>query len=200
MPGYPPPTDPWGRPIPFPDGPEGYNAYGGYVPYGGHTGYGGYGPPPHQQYPIKQERQPSMQPPPHGPYHPRHAMTPALSIEDTEYRGGRSSNNRSRRTHDMSSAAMGPPGMPGYPNMGSYEQRGPRPRIKRESPPPPAGDEQHGAIEEDFDGGPENDAYAQDEPDDDDDSAAIDAEVEAAELELRLARLRARQAAMKKSK
>ncbi|KAJ4377963.1 hypothetical protein N0V83_000793 [Neocucurbitaria cava] len=212
MPGYPPMTDPWGRPIHFPGGgPEGYNAYGGYVPYGGHTGYGGYGPPPHQQYPIKQERQSAIPPPPHGPYQSRHAMTPALSIEDSDYRGGgRSGNNRSRRTRDGGyeqnipmPPPMGPPGMPGYPNMGSYEQRGPRPRIKRESPPSAAGDEHGGVVEEDFDGGPENDAYTQDEADDDDDdddSAAIDAEVEAAELELRLARLRARQAAMKKSK
>ncbi|CAO2647677.1 Nn.00g085990.m01.CDS01 [Neocucurbitaria sp. VM-36] len=192
MPGYGLQMDPWGRSMPFPGRPDGYNSYGGY------GGYGGYGPP---QYAVKQEPHSSILPPPHGMYPPRHSMRPAPNTDDSEHRG-RPGNNRSRhsplrknkRTYDgyeeNLSLAMGHPDMQGHPDSC---QGGPRPKIKRESPSL----DERAANLEDFDN-PTNDCCSQDEPKDD--SAAIDAEVEAAELELKIARLRAKQAAIKKSK
>jgi hypothetical protein len=193
MPGYDPLVDPWGRPIPAYGGPNGYNnGYGGYG--GGFGGYGGYAPPQLSRE-ARQGTQPSHGMSPYPP--PHHAMTPAISMPNSVYgahgnipnnshKRGRVSpfgaNERARDAYDQS---------PGY-EMQGYPQpnQGGRTKIKRESPA-----EDRRDFGEDFDN-PDNDLGV--ENDDEDTKAAVDADIEAMELELKLAKMKA--ARLKKKK
>jgi hypothetical protein len=198
MPGYGPPIDPWGRPMPGYGGRDTYNnGYGGYGGgYGpGFGGYGGYGfPPPGLAPPYGENaRRGSQQPHARGmpPYpSPHHGMTPAPSIPGSEYSAY--SNNPEQRGHKRGRAS--PVGQnkrarDGYGQLPGYGMHGlPNPyhgahtKIKLESP-----FDEHHSLDDDFDG-PSNDIGAQDGDLDDNDAA--DAEVEAMEIELKLAKLK----------
>jgi hypothetical protein len=123
-----------------------------------------------------------------------HTMTPAPSMPDSEYsaygnnpnKQGRmfpyNTNKRARGAHDSS------PGyeMQGYP----HPYQGGRTKIKRESPA-----EERCDLAKDFDN-PDNDLGVQD--DDEDKKAAVDADIEAMELELKLAKMKAARLRKKK--
>jgi hypothetical protein len=196
MPGYGPPVDPWGRPMPGYGGRDAYNnGYGGDGGgYGaGFGGYGGYGfPPPGLAPPYGRDaRQESQQlhargMPPYPP--PYHAMTPAPSIPESNY-----SNNpeqHSRKRGRASPVGQNKRARDGYAHHSGYEMqcypdpyRGARTKIKLESP----ADERH-ISDDDFDG-PSNDIGAS--GDEVDAETTADAEVEAMEIELKLAKLKA---------
>jgi hypothetical protein len=186
VPGYGPPMNPWGVPMPGYGGAGAFNnSFGGYGGYGGYAGYGGYDPPQHGQN-LRQGTQPLL---PHGmPMYPSpHAMTPAPSLPDSEYSAHCGNpNKRGRTSPPMRSAgsqhAFGPPSgfdMQGYPDP----YNGGRNTIKLESP-----EDEHRSLSNDIER-TMNDAGA---PDDHlDNGDALDAEVEAMELELKLAKLKA---------
>jgi hypothetical protein len=199
MPGYGPPVDPWGRPIPSYGGRDAYNnRYGGYGGGygGGFGGYGGYGFPPSGSAPPygRDTRRGSQQPhaqgmPPYIP--PHHAMTPAPSIPESQFsaysnnpeqrgqkRGRASPAGQNKRARDGSDEFHSY-NMPGF--LSPYH--GTRTKIKLESPV-----NEHHSLDDDFNG-PNNDIDAPDEDLDDNDVA--DAEVEAMEIELKLAKLKA---------
>ncbi|KAF2825266.1 hypothetical protein CC86DRAFT_41067 [Ophiobolus disseminans] len=193
MPGYIPQFDHWGRPVPMPmamanfgrgPGPGGYP--GGYNGYGGgHGGNGGYGLglPPHGGDDRQGSQQPLARGMPQYP-HPHHAMTPAPSIPDSDYSAH---GNNLQRSHDS-------PFMQGYPN--SYQDR--RPKIKRESPPV---DERPMPVQDMV--APPNDLADQDNEDDDeddgDDHTNLEAQLEAAKIRLRIAKIKAKMGRRKKS-
>jgi hypothetical protein len=191
VPGYGPPVDPWGRSMTsYRGGPDTFAGYGGYAPY---TGYFGYGPPP--QYAGREDRHGSRHHPhPSSVYPPTHPMTPAPSMPESE-QYGRGPSPFHRPKHSRYPYEQTPPRGRAPPDHQTQSrqpmiQDDARPKIKRESP---GFDERIMSIE-DFDD-PMHDPGAQEEVTND-----IDAEVEAAELELKLARLRAKQAALKKAK
>jgi hypothetical protein len=178
MSGYGPPMDAWGRPMPAYGGPDGYNnGYGGYGSgFGGSTGYA----PPQFSRDARQGTQP---PRTHGMQSylpPHHAMTPAPNMPGSDY--GIHSNNPNKRGRDSPSSANKrardaydqPPGFDTQGYAQPYD--GGRTKIKRESPA------------EDFDN-PDNDLGEQE--DDEDNKAAVDADIEAMELELKLAKMKA---------
>jgi hypothetical protein len=181
MSGYSRPIDPWGRPMPGYGGQDAYNNNGYGVYGGGFGGYGSYSAPPHGRD-ARQGTQPPQYPLPY------HSMTPAPSMLDSKY--GTYGNNPNKRSHfspfgthkrlrdgcDQSSGFE----MQGHP----HSHNGGRVHIKRESPV----DERRSFADDVFDG-PSNDIGAPD--DGDDDKAAVDAEVEAMELELKLAKMKA---------
>ncbi|KAI8931562.1 hypothetical protein NX059_011217 [Plenodomus lindquistii] len=150
--------------------------YGGYSGFHGYPGFPGYGGP---QFPSRGGRQGSQHPNPYGMYPPPHHMTP---MPGNPYQqppfGGNQMGPGSYQTDGSVSVPGG--------RQGSM-----RPKIKRESPgfdePILSVDEINGpqqsmgggAIEEEED---------------------IDEELETAELELKLAKLRAKKAAQKKGR
>lgn len=186
-----PPIYPWGHMMHLPGGPNVYNNYSSYGGYGAYGGYPGYGL---SQYPGRNSRQGSQQPPPHGMFL-RHPMSPAPSNPDPDRTNRRPSPfDKKDLAHDGYEQTRvfgtGHPDLPiqGYPN--AY-QSSLRPNIKRESPT----QDEHVMSIEDLDGLANNLGEL-----DDDNSEDVDAELEAAELELKLARLRAKKAAKKRSK
>lgn len=185
MPGYGPPMDAWGRPLPAYRGPDAFNnGYGGYG--GGFGGYGGYGPPPLG----RDARQGALPSRSHGMRQypsPHHAMIPAPNMPDLDY--GANGNNPNKRGHFSPFGANkrardSYDQSPGYEMQGySQAYHGGRTKIKRESPA-----EERRDLAEDFDS-PNNDLGAQD--DDENHKAAVDADIEAMELELKLAKMKA---------
>lgn len=179
---YGPPLDPWGRPMPY-YGREGYD-YGGY----GMSGYGNYGPPSDND-----GRYPSQ--PPAGyvnspGYPPRHAMTPAPSQPDTDRKrthGSPIGSNKRMRGYAPSPFPMGRPYPYGYPS--SFHNAAPE--VKQESSDFDVCNERGMSVE----GG----AAPTTELGESSSAAALEAELRATELELKVARLRAKQAALQQS-
>lgn len=188
--GYNGPIDPWGRPI-SPYGGSGY-----YPRYGGHYGYSNHGNLSGPQYPARTGRRTSQQSPPIGMHSPHYSMMPAPGMPGTEYGGhlasplGRNKHSCENYGYSMSSGTsrMGPEIL-GYPVSPPTTQR---PKIKRESP---ALDDHIMSVED-----LESPTIDLCSPREDEEEADIDAELEAAQLELKIARLRAKKAAQKKSK
>lgn len=183
---YGPPLDPWGRPLSYGGGPEGYGGHGGYGMYGG---YGGYGPPPDGD-----GRYPS-QPPGYndlGQYPPRHAMTPTPSQPDCDRIDRKraqespfSSNKRTRGGNEQSAFQMGRPQPHGYPPSFHAAQT----EVKQESPEfEIRGDGREISVEESV--------APTTELGEDSNAAALEAELRATELELKVARLQAKRAAL----
>lgn len=179
---YGPPLDPWGRPMPY-GGAEGYG-YGG---YGMHARYGGYAPPL-----DRNGRYPSQPPPGYNdmPYPPRHAMTPAPSQPDTERTERKRThdspfgvgNKRMRGGYEQSPFYMGRPHGPGY-------FHGPQADVKQESPEfEIRGERRDMSVEEG--------AAPTTELGEDSSASALEAELRATELELKVARLQAKRAAL----
>lgn len=182
---YGAPLDPWGRPMPY-GGPEGYG-YGG---YGMHGSYGCYGPPP-----DRDGHYPSQPPPGYANsmgYPPRHAMTPAPSQPDTNRTDRRrtqdsplGSNKRMRGSHEQSPFQMSRPHPYGYPPGFHNAQAD----VKQESPDFEIhGGERSMSVE----GG----VAPTTEHCEDSGAAALEAELRATELELKVARLQAKRAAL----
>ncbi|KAJ8114591.1 hypothetical protein OPT61_g3566 [Boeremia exigua] len=183
---YGPSMDFWGRSTPFgggPDGFSGYSGYGGYGMYGG--GYGSHVPP------DRSGRQPSQPPRYYGmsPY-----AYPARAQPDTN-RIGRAPSQRpasddtkhSRSDLEQPPFPVSPPGFQphGYAQHYPGGQHGFNPEsVDREI---------HGeAREASVDDG----EVLTDHMGDDSNAAALEAELRATELELKVARLQARRAAM----
>ncbi|XPS73185.1 hypothetical protein M3J09_005336 [Ascochyta lentis] len=181
---YGPPVDPWGRPMPY----DGYGGYGGYGMYGG---YGGYGPPEtHGRHPSQLSGFPGM-----GQYPPsRHAMTPAPSQPDTEHADRRriqgspfGDNRRMQGRIEQSPYTMGRPGF--QPHGYSQNVQVSQPEVKQES----TEFETRGGRRE---MSTDEIEYPIEEFGEDGNAAAVEAELRATELELKVARLQARRAAM----
>jgi hypothetical protein len=181
--GYGPPLDPWGRPMLYGGGPDGY---GGYGMYGGYAGY--------TPLPDKDGRHPSQPPGFYGMGQyptPHHAMTPAPSHSDSDrikHRRAQGSpfggNKRMHESFEHSLSSMIHPGFHSY----GYPQDS-QPSLKCESPE----SDLHGngrAISVDKVDGSTKDLG------EDSNAAAVEAELRATELELKVARLQAKRAAM----
>jgi hypothetical protein len=173
-----PPTDPWGRQLMMPPQSGGYSGYGDYG--GGHEGYNAY--VPYDQFQFRNHgRQPTHQPGSQPHQRGKYLRSPqSLTDFCTDSATGMY-------------APRQPPMMTSSPSTPGPQHHGrDLPKIKRESP----------AVEEeranDFGslefishwGAVTNDAVIAGEEED------IDAEVAAAEAELKLARLRAKRARM----
>ena len=185
---YPPPVDPWGRPLPY-GGQDGHGGYGGYAMYGGYRGYGA--PPDNDGRYLSQP--PSF----NGmdQYPPRHAMTPGPSQPDadrTERRRAQDSPFASNRP--MQGGRGQPPfhlSRPGVPPFG-YPQnfQAAQAEVKQESPESEMRSDGRDASVQEVDE-PVNNDFGEGGND-----AALEAELRATELELKVARLQARRAAL----
>jgi hypothetical protein len=186
VPGYGPQRNLWGHPMSGYGPQHGYGHHrGGYGPYGS---YPGYAAPPGPQFGSKDACQGSQQTPQHAMRHfnpQMHPMTPSPSGHESEYGGKR---HGFTPYHDH----------PGFEMQGAIQIQGGRAaKIKRESP---VFEERRlglGAIELD---GPTNDLGPQDDDDDDDndgEKALLEAEVEAMDLELKIAQKKIRLAQLK---
>jgi hypothetical protein len=184
---YGPPPDPWGRPMSYGGSPGSYSRYGGYGMYGG---YGGYGSPPDGD-----GRYPSQ---PHPGYNgmgyppPGHAITPAPSQPDTDRLDRQrtqdspfGNNKRTRGGYEQSPFHMGRPHLQGYPPNFHAAQT----EVKQESPEFEIRSERREMSVEEG-------AAPTTELGEDSNAAALEAELRATELELKVARLRAKRAAL----
>ncbi|KAF3042671.1 hypothetical protein E8E12_006515 [Didymella heteroderae] len=182
---YGPPLDPWGRPMVYGGRPEGY----GYSGYGVHGGYGGYGPRPDSDGrcgPQLPPRYNGMGDP------PRRLMTPAPSQPDTDRTNRKhaqdspfGSNKRMRGSYEQSPFHVGRPQSHGYPSNFAIAQV----EFKQESPDfEIRGDGREMSVEEG--------AAPTTELGENNDAAALEAELRATELELKVARLQAKRAAL----
>ena len=186
---YGPPLDPWGRPIPYGGGPDGYGGYSGYGMYGG---YGGHGAP------SDNDGRSTSQPPAFngmGQYLlPRQAMTPAPSQPDsdgTDRRRAQGSppggNKRIQGGYEQSTFSNGRPGFPphSYPqNFQTGHTESKQESLELEM----RGDGREMSVDEAD--GPANDLG------ENTNAAALEAELRATELELKVARLQAKRAAL----
>ncbi|KAF2029832.1 hypothetical protein EK21DRAFT_100901 [Setomelanomma holmii] len=184
IPGYGAPLDPWGRPIPgYPGGLSGYNAYGGYG--GAYPGYSGYGHPGNVRQGSQQHSPRVM---PAYPLPPPSAVLPSmmLALGNPIKRGPLSPPDVRKRVR---TGYEQPPGFDMYGWPQPYQ--GGRPvKVKRESPPIDGSDDGLSDFE-----GPTND-FDVEEDGGEDNEAEVDAEIEAMELRLKLAQMKARKAAL----
>ncbi|KAJ4322347.1 hypothetical protein N0V94_002456 [Neodidymelliopsis sp. IMI 364377] len=173
---YGPPMDRWGRSMHYGFGPDSYG-YGGYGMYSGHAEYG----PP-------QDSDGSYPSPPSYRNLSQHAATPRPNQSDVDHKNTRDSSlmgdTALHRAFERSPFSMSRPGFPsrGYPEEFQNDPS----KVKRESPE--AGDGRALSVDE-FDK-PENNIG------DNISAAALEAELRATELELKVARLQAKRAAM----
>ncbi|KAH6629073.1 hypothetical protein C7974DRAFT_412898 [Boeremia exigua] len=195
---YGAPMDPWGRPMPY-GGPEAYGGYGGYGMYGSYGSYA-HGPPPSSDSrpPSQPGGYPSM---PRYPRHGSHAPNPPRSPYDTDPRSPTlppADTKRPRTDYDYDVAPHTPrPGFhtyyppphaqwprdpaQGYPQplLQNCQGQDASFAVKQEpsrTPTPNADAAAHGVGEDSC-------------------AAALEAELRATELELKVARLQARREA-----
>ncbi|KAH9876524.1 hypothetical protein J1614_003655 [Plenodomus biglobosus] len=180
MPGYGGPAmSPWGIPMPPP-----YGGFGGFPGYRGFPGYG-QAPYPGAQYPGRGSRQGSQRPGGHGMYPPPpHPMSP---MPGNPYQQPSPFGNNFMGHGDYGTS--GPDHRSQTPSV--TRQGSMHPKIKRESP---GFDDVVTSVGE-FNDPQDSTGVAMNDGDED-----VDAELEAAELELKLARLRAKKAAQKKAR
>jgi hypothetical protein len=173
--------DRWGRPMHYSFGPDSYG-YGGYGMYGGHAEYGS----PHgndRSYPSQPSYRDMSQCAPS-----RYAATPRPNQSEVDQKNARDSplirDTALHRGFERSPFSIGRPGFPsrGYPEESQNDPF----KVKRESPE--AGDGR--ALSVDEMDKPENDIGENIS------AAALEAELRATELELKVARLQAKRAAM----
>jgi hypothetical protein len=204
---YSPLLDSWGRPIPY-GGPDGYG-HGGYSM---HSGYAGYGPPFDSD-----GRYPSQPPPGYSNMgHPfRHSMTPAPGQPDADRKRIQGSpfgsNKHMRGGYEQSPFPMGrhPQGH-GYPPTfhapRAFKQESPEFSIRGDArsmsvsesaAPTPTTEPGEDRLGEDR---CVEDRLVEDRLVEDSSAAALEAELRATELELKVARLQAKRAALAKTK
>ncbi|KAH9879549.1 hypothetical protein IAQ61_001367 [Plenodomus lingam] len=163
---------PWGTTIPTP-----YGGYGGFHGYGGFPGYG------QPQLSSRDSNQGPRHPKPYGMYPPLHHMSP---MPGNSYRPSSfGSNTMGHEGHGLYGSDRRSQALSGV-RQGSMH-----PKIKRESPDYDDPIMSVGEIS-----GPQTDLGAVMNQEDED----LDGELEVAELELKLARLRAKKAAQKKAR
>ncbi|KAJ4371859.1 hypothetical protein N0V86_008413 [Didymella sp. IMI 355093] len=184
---YGPHPDPWGRSMSYGSNPEGYSGYGGYGMYGGYGDYGSLADGDGRYPPQPPSRFNGMEYPP-----PHHAMTPVPSQPDTDQLDRKrtqdpslSNNKRIRGGYEQSPFHMGRPHLHGYsPNFHAAQTE-----VKQESPEfEVCGERREMSVEEG--------AAPTIELGEDSNAAALEAELRATELELKVARLQAKRAAL----